>query len=624
MLAQQIKQHRLSGYPLGLKDREGSPHHTVVRRLQRKAVLRGHTGCVNTLSYSNDGGLLVSGSDDHTIRVWDTETDRTTHVVQTNHYRNVLSAKFLPWDASGVVTGAFDGDVRFTKLNKSASFMLSKAEAEGMEIHSVFVSDIEFSSEFPYVVFSSHGSGAIKQHDLRAKQTEIIMRTEGNAMAMKFCPTQPHVFACADSSPYVKLFDLRYIKKGRSEGGIRATSRPFLKLAAREALQAEQMGILSGISGLSWSNSGTQIAANYNGADIFVFGMSGHAGSVQHARLLSKETDLGPFVYNEAEVKDGVDGLQNAANLIPAPRHLRLRGRVNQQTMCKNVAFFMEKYVVSGGDDGRVYLWDLSSKEVLRRPFADACVVNCVCPHPFRHEFAVSGINSTIGLWAPTASSPISMQHDDAMQRDTDGIDANDFHAMHDVSSSDDFGEIEEIEENEEDEENEENEENEEDEEDEEEEEDEEGHRHKRRRVGSEGGDVTALRNHLRQVEEVIERLVEEGVVPGLLDAREVVPNPLLLQMPFLTFLAEPSVAVGGDVAVHLATTVAIYRAHIFLMAGRPQNCLEDCDAYLEAHTDNRDIRALLLRCVLPFFFSIFHTFYSIEYEMIFNIIPGT
>jgi serine/threonine protein kinase/WD40 repeat protein len=38
------------------------------------AHLRGHTGPIRCLAFSNDGKLLATGSDDQTVRVWDTET----------------------------------------------------------------------------------------------------------------------------------------------------------------------------------------------------------------------------------------------------------------------------------------------------------------------------------------------------------------------------------------------------------------------------------------------------------------------------------------------------------------------------------------------------------------------
>jgi WD40 repeat protein len=44
--------------------------------LQQKQLLQeliGHDGAVICLAFSQDGNWLVSGSDDHTLRIWDTK-----------------------------------------------------------------------------------------------------------------------------------------------------------------------------------------------------------------------------------------------------------------------------------------------------------------------------------------------------------------------------------------------------------------------------------------------------------------------------------------------------------------------------------------------------------------------
>jgi WD40 repeat protein len=74
----------------------------------------------------------------------------------------------------------------------------------------------------------------------------------------------------------------------------------------------------------------------------------------------------------------------------------------------KEVNFFgpNDEYVISGSDDGRVYLWDRYTGELLQAFQADRDVVNCVETHPYEPFLATAGIDSSIKLWRPEAPTP--------------------------------------------------------------------------------------------------------------------------------------------------------------------------------------------------------------------------
>lgn len=71
--------------------------------------LVGHVATINTAAFSPDGQRIISGSDDQTLRLWNTATGHTQAVL-TGHTGSVVSATFSPAGDS-IVSTATDGSV---------------------------------------------------------------------------------------------------------------------------------------------------------------------------------------------------------------------------------------------------------------------------------------------------------------------------------------------------------------------------------------------------------------------------------------------------------------------------------------------------------------------------------
>jgi WD40 repeat protein len=57
--------------------------------------LVGHGGCVNAINFNVDGNLLVTGSDDKTVKIWNTVSKRCITTL-FGHQSNVFATAFLP------------------------------------------------------------------------------------------------------------------------------------------------------------------------------------------------------------------------------------------------------------------------------------------------------------------------------------------------------------------------------------------------------------------------------------------------------------------------------------------------------------------------------------------------
>jgi hypothetical protein len=73
-------------------------------------ILEGHTEEVRSVSFSGDGKLIVSGSYDRMVRVWNTASGELLHTLK-GHTDRVTSVSFSP-DGNRIVSGSFDGSVR--------------------------------------------------------------------------------------------------------------------------------------------------------------------------------------------------------------------------------------------------------------------------------------------------------------------------------------------------------------------------------------------------------------------------------------------------------------------------------------------------------------------------------
>ena len=74
--------------------------------------LEKHKGCVNTVSFNEGGDILVSGSDDLQVILWNWEGMQEKLSFDSGHDNNVFQAKIMPYsDDRSIVTSAADGQV---------------------------------------------------------------------------------------------------------------------------------------------------------------------------------------------------------------------------------------------------------------------------------------------------------------------------------------------------------------------------------------------------------------------------------------------------------------------------------------------------------------------------------
>ena len=172
-----------------------------------------HTGCVNTLSWNESGSLLISGSDDCRVCVWDCGgggTPTLRRAVKTGHRRNIFSALFLPGTADQqVVTCALDRTVQHVDLMTGESTRLATCAQ--------FCSKLALVPGCAHAFLSAGVDGRASLFDLRegqrTRRIAVDLNDVGGCTGLAFDPTSGgYHFALGCDDPITRVYDLRAVR----------------------------------------------------------------------------------------------------------------------------------------------------------------------------------------------------------------------------------------------------------------------------------------------------------------------------------------------------------------------------------------------------------------------------
>ncbi|XP_042427606.1 DDB1- and CUL4-associated factor 8-like [Zingiber officinale] len=393
--------HReLGGFtPQAFARRFGASEDLVMRfRIYRK--LDNHRGCVNTVSFNADGDILISGSDDQKVILWDWDAGYIKLSFDSGHSNNVFHARFMPYtDDRTIVTCAADGQVRHAEIlqgGKVATTLLTNHVGRAHKL------GIEPGS--PHTFYSCGEDGVVQHIDLRTKNaTKLFTCTldDGevnhlNAIAIN--PSSPNLFAIAGTDVYARVYDIRkYKSDGSTDCGY--PSNMFCPLHLIDGDHD------TGITGVAFSDQG-ELLTSYSDEHIYLFtkdhGLGPRADRVFPESSLDVDTGVGPSLASPLS--------QSGNQIVPQI----FKGHTNCETV-KGVGFFGPncEYVTSGSDCGRVFIWRKRDGKLLRAMKGDKYAVNCIEAHPCTPVIATSGIENDVKIWTPTAleqSSPVKLE----------------------------------------------------------------------------------------------------------------------------------------------------------------------------------------------------------------------
>ncbi|CCX14282.1 Similar to Uncharacterized WD repeat-containing protein C609.03; acc. no. O94527 [Pyronema omphalodes CBS 100304] len=165
-----------------------------VKDLDIIGELRGHTGCINALSWSSSGSLLASGSDDTLVNIYTAYSGFHLNTrIQTGHTANIFSVKFMPFSSDGtIITAAGDTQVRVFDVEYAPTTYasLTPEATEG-----------SIAQARRNIIHPTPGREHTRAHR--------VYRSHSNRAKRIITESSPHLFLTCSEDGTVRQFDLR-------------------------------------------------------------------------------------------------------------------------------------------------------------------------------------------------------------------------------------------------------------------------------------------------------------------------------------------------------------------------------------------------------------------------------
>ncbi|KAJ8551827.1 hypothetical protein K7X08_028270 [Anisodus acutangulus] len=358
--------------------RKISASEAMVKRLDLYGKLTGHEGCVNTIDFNATGDVLVSGSDDRRVILWDWATATSKFSYPSGHMDNIFQAHFMPFtDDCKIITASADGQVRLGLVLENGRVETKKVGKHQGRVHKLAV-----EPGSPYILYSCGEDGFVQHYDLRSNSSSKLLHcssfTENNNQstcsirlnAIVIDPRNPNYFSVGGSDEYARVYDIRMYHQLDART---SSDRPIDTFCPHHLIKTHDVHITA----LAYSNT-SELLVSYNDELVYLF---------------QKNMGLGPTPLSlQGEDLDKLEKPQVYS------------GHRNSQTV-KGVSFFgpTDEYVLTGSDCGHIFVWKKKDAKLVRLMVGDRHIVNQLKPHPCIPVLATCGIEKTIKLWAPTS-----------------------------------------------------------------------------------------------------------------------------------------------------------------------------------------------------------------------------
>jgi WD40 repeat protein len=324
----------------------------------------GHSGPVQSVSFSPDGRYALSGSQDQTLKLWDISSGREVRSFQ-GHSHRVFSIAFSP-DGMYALSGSEDKTLKLWDINSGIEIRTFKG-------HSKLVFSVAFSPDGKYALSGSQDN-TIKLWDISSgEEIRTFVGHSSSVQSVAFSPDGKYALSGSKDNT-IKLWD---ISNGREIRSFRGHTDSVDSIS----FSPDGRYVLSG------SRDKTLKLWNFStGRQIRTF--KGHSEGVFSAAI---STD-GRYALSGS--RDNTLKLWN----ISTGRQIRtFKGHSNY---VNSIVFSRDgRYALSGSFDDSLKLWDVNSGRLIRTIGGFISGVDSVAFSP-DGSYALSGSgDKTLKLW---------------------------------------------------------------------------------------------------------------------------------------------------------------------------------------------------------------------------------
>jgi len=319
-----------------------------------------HDGPVNSVAVLSDGTAIVSGSDDHTVRIWDARTGKQTYSTLSGHTDSVKSVATAR-DGFLIASGSEDHSVRLWSMRTQA------AVGEPLLGHKKGITSVIFSPDSNWVVSGSHDA-TVRIWDVARRRPSNVdpLHCHSSVTAVAFTP-DGQTIASGDVFGHIQLWDAK-------NGNLLRTWQVETAERNLGPFRRHDQGILS----LEFSPTGTHILSR---------------GRLQCIDEIEDAGDL-----RAQEFVDGVWDITTGQQTCI----LKSNGRVGFQhvlTCCPNWRLIASGSSHSDSSDRcNVYLWDVTTGQLVASASTQGDSVRSVAFTPDGRSVVI-GCGTRIWVW---------------------------------------------------------------------------------------------------------------------------------------------------------------------------------------------------------------------------------